>query len=652
MIPLKFAVGRDVVRGGTHRLSPAKLQSLLQNAIGQHRAGRLEEADRVYRQVRAAAPRNFDVQHLSGLVAYQLGRIPEAIELLGRAYALQPSHAVCEMRLGLALLAARRSSEAEAHFRHTVAQNPAFAEGWDNLAYCLKTQDRMVEAVPCHEQAVKARPDYAVGWYNFGLTLNLLGRNAEAVACHERALAADPAYALPRFGRAQALHQANRIPEAIADYDRFLTQQPQNHEARSYRLFALHNLDGIAREQLFAEHVAYGRAVGTPPAPVLPNVPDPQRPIRLAILSPDLRKHSCAYFLAPLLRHLDRTAFELYLYHDHFREDAVSARFRARAAVWRNFVGQPAALVEKTIRADAPDILIDLAGHTGMTSRLPLFARRLAPVQITYLGYPNTTGLPAMDYRLTDALADPVGEADAFATETLVRFAPTAWTYEPPAEAPAPVAAPCLARGHVTFGCCNSLAKITDAMLVTWGDLLRQVPGARLRLKGGGLGAGPGRDEFVQRFARTGVLADRVDLVERTAETRDHLAAYGDVDIALDTFPYHGTTTTCEALWMGVPVVSLTGDRHLSRVGTSLLAAAGHPEWSASDAADYVRIAAGLAADPRKLAELRVGLRSDLMRGPLLDHAGQAARWSDALRQCWTAWCDRSPARLAASADR
>lgn len=623
-------------------MQPAKLQSLLQNAVGHHRAGRLGEAETLYRQARVAAPRSFDVLHLSGLLAYQQGRVTDAAELLARAHKLDPRHAVCEMRLALALLATKRTTEAERHLRHAVEVKPDFPEGWDNLAYCLKTQDRLPEAIACHEKVVALKPDYASGWYNFGLTLSLSGRVTEALACHDRARAADPDYALALFGRAQALQQAHRLPEAVADYGKFLELQPQHHEARSYRLYALHNVDGISREELFAEHVAFGRAVGAPAAPALPNSPEPLRRLRIAVLSPDLRAHSCAYFMEPLLQHLDRTAFEVYLYHDHFREDDVSARLKPLAAVWRNLVGQPGPAVEKAIRADAPDVLIDLAGHTGITNRLPLFARRLAPVQVTYLGYPNTTGLPAMDYRFTDALADPAGEADGLATEKLVRFAPTAWTYAPPADAPEPAAAPCLKNGHVTFGCFNNLAKLTDPVLVLWGRLLQAVPGARLRLKGRGLGDAPVRARYYGRFARLGLPVERVDLLERSADTKSHLSLYGEVDLALDTFPYHGTTTTCEALWMGVPVISRVGDRHMARVGASLLTAVGHADWIATDEDDYVRIAAGLAGDPARLASLRGGLRAELRASALLDHAGQARRFGTALRACWGEWCARA----------
>jgi predicted O-linked N-acetylglucosamine transferase (SPINDLY family) len=342
------------------------------------------------------------------------------------------------------------------------------------------------------------------------------------------------------------------------------------------------------------------------------------------------------------LQHLDRERFELCLYHDHFREDEVSVRLRSLAAVWRNFVGQPHLAVEKAIRADAPDILIDLAGHTGMTNRLPLFACRLAPVQITYLGYPNTTGVSEMDYRFTDTLADPEGEADRFATEKLVRYARTAWTYVPPADAPELARRTREPGETVVFGCFNTLAKITDEMLALWARLLAAAPGSRLLLKGAGLGSGDVRSRYFERLGQLGVPIDRVELMDRTADTVSHLSVYGRVDIALDTFPYHGTTTTCEALWMGVPVITLAGDRHMSRVGVSLLAAAGHSEWVATTPDDYVRIATSLAGDAGKLAGVRGALRDDLRRGPLLDHTGQAARFGAALRECWRAWCRRA----------
>lgn len=628
-------------------MSPSKIQSLLQQAVGLHREGQLDAAEKLYRQVRAAAPKHFDTLHLSGLLAYQQGRIPEAVDLLTRAHQFDRKSVVCEMRLAIALLAAGRNADAETHLRRALERSPDYAEGWDNLAFCLKTQDRLVEAVECHKRAITLKPDFANGWYNYGLTLSTLGHTDQALACHERALAADPNFSTARFGRAQALHLSHRMDEAVEEYGRFLAANPQVLAARSCRLFALHHVNGLGREALFAEHVSYGRILGPAPAGELPNDPAPHRRLRVAVLSPDLREHSCAYFLEPLLRHLDRTAFELYLYHDHFRTDAVSARLQSLAAVWRNFVGQPDAAVEKVIRADAPDLLIDLAGHTGSSNRLPLFARRLAPVQITYLGYPNTTGVAAMDYRFTDAIVDPIGEADAFATEKLVRFAPTAWCYAPPADSPAPGPAPSAQGQPVTFGCFNTPGKLTDATLALWARLLATVPGARLLFKGAGLEEPAGRERALARFVRCGLPADRIDFLGRTKTTVDHLACYGRVDIALDTFPYHGTTTTCEALWMGVPVVSRAGDRHVSRVGASLLTAVGHPEWIAQNENDYIRIASNLAAHPAQLDALRQTLRGQLLNSPLMDHASQSARFAAALRDCWQTWCARQPAEVA-----
>lgn len=620
-----------------------QLVNRLNQGLAHHKAGRLDKAEAVYRQVRPLAPKHFELWHLSGLLAFQQERMSDAAELLRRALQLKPDAVACEVELALALLGLRRTVDAEKHLRHAVATKPDFQPAWEQLAYCLKTQDRLAEAVTCHERAVALAPKSAESWYNYGLTLSLLGRPKDALACHDRAAAASAEYPLAWFGRAQALHQLNRIAEAVDEYGKFLARVPNHHEARSYRLFALQNLENVSREQVFADHIAYGKAVGAAVRRSWPNQPDPDRKLRVAILSPDFREHSCAYFFEPIVANLDRSQFELCLYHDHFREDAITTRFRGYAAVWRNFVGQPASAVERSILGDAPDVIVDLAGHTGMTSRLPLFARRLAPVQVSYLGYPDTTGVPAMDYRFTDSVADPEGDADRIATERLVRFAPTAWTYTPPANAPVVEPRPVAANGYVTFGCFNALSKITDSALTLWARVLAAVPNSRLLLKGKGLSTDVElRGQFVERLVRAGIPERAVEFLERTDDTRSHLALYSRVDIALDTFPYNGTTTTCESLWMGVPVIALLGDRHLARVSSSLLHAIGHPELVAANADAYVEIAANLALDPARLATLSASLRADLQRSPLLDHAGQAARFGAALRECWRTWCRSS----------
>ncbi len=633
------------------RMPPVQLQRLLQDAIVHHRAGRFNEAAALYTRIRAVLPRHFDAIHLSGVIALQQNRAAEAVDLLKKAAAINPQHPVCRMRLGLALMSAGKPKDAESEFREALRLKPDLVEGWDNLAYCLKGQDRLKEAVDCHEQSLKLNPQNAVGWYNYGLTLSLYGRVGDALRCHERALEVDPSYAKAHFGRAQVLQQSHRAAEAVEAYDRYLEREPRNLDAHGYRLFALNNLDTASREEVFREHVAFGKRVGEFPAPEFPHDRSPDRRLRVAIISPDLRAHSCAYFLEPLLRHLDPTQFELYFYHDHFRQDAVSRRFQAMAASWRPIVAQPNNVVEEIIRADRPDIAIDLAGHTGSINRLPMFARHLAPVQINYLGYPNTTGVRAMRYRFTDAVADPVGEADTLAVEQLVRFAPTAWCYQAPDNTPDVAPAPCLAAPEApfTFGCFNNLGKVTDATLRLWARILTEVSDARMLFKGRGLGEVAARDAMAARFAQAGIPVERVEFLDRTDSTAEHLALYHRMDVSLDTLHYCGTTTTCESLWMGVPVITLAGDRHAGRVSASLLTAVGHEQWVARNADEYVAKAVALARDRQALAAVRAALRSDLLRSPLLDHVGQSRRFAAALRQCWTEWCaERAPAELAA----
>ncbi len=637
-IPLKPAAAAP-----NHSVDPSRVQSnhlhrLLQEAAVHLQAGRLDAAARLCAQARTAAPRDFHALNLSGALALRQARFAEAADWLARALQLKPRAPGCALRLGFALAKLGRHAEAESALRAAVSTKPDDAEAWDTLGYVLKALGRLDDGIVAHRQSVALQPNRALSWYNLGQALLFAGRAAEALACQERAVAVEPSPALAHYGRALALQQCHRIPEAIAAYDETLARDPGHQAARSYRLMALNYLEEFSRPALFAEHVAYGTAIGAAPRQAWSNRPDPSRRLRVAFLSPDLRAHSVAYFLEPLLANLDPARFEIVLYHDHFVVDAVSERLRGHAAIWRNFVGLPADGVEAAIRADAPDVLIDLAGHTGL-NRLALFARRLAPVQISYLGYPNTTGLRAMDYRFVDALTDPVGETEPFHTERLVRFAATAWAYQPPAEA-LDSTSPARTEGTpVTFGCFNNFAKVTDTALVAWSRLLAAVPGSRLRLKSGGLGDAAIAKQVRDRLVRAGLDLARVDLIERTAGMAEHLALYRDVDVALDTFPYHGTTTTCEALWMGVPVVTLEGDRHASRVGTSLLTAAGHPEWVASDWDGYVKLAATLAGDPARLAAQRASLRTDLRDGPLLAHAAQATRFGAAVHECWAEWC-------------
>lgn len=621
---------------------PAKLQRIVDEGLARQRAGRVAEAADCFARVRAAAPWGYDGWHLGGIALLVLGRATEAASLFARALQLKPGATHTALALGVARLAAGDAAGACADFQRLVSKQPALVEGWKQLGFALHAAGKYPDALAAHRRALELDPQAAATWQAGGSTLLAMARDDEARGCFERALALDPSHVRARLGRAMALYKTFHVAEAAAEYETLVEREPQLFEAWSGRLLALNALSDVTREQIFAEHRTAGALMGGGELHEFPNTPEPDRRLRVAFLSPDLREHSVAYFLEPLLRHLDPTEFELRLYHDHPIVDATSERLRGLAAVWKNFAGQTDATVEAAIRADAPDLLVELAGHTG-GNRLPMLARRVAPVQISYLGYPHTTGVAAMDYRFVDSLTDPEGEADAFATEQLVRFAPTAWTYAPPTHAPEPAPRPVATEGRVTFGSFNSFTKLDDPVLRVWRRVLDAVPGSRLALKSPGLSAPRTVADARTRLHAAGLDDDRVELLAPTADPAAHLAAYGKIDIALDPFPYNGTTTTCEALWMGVPVVSLAGDRHASRVGLSLLTAAGHPEWVATDADAYVRLAGQLAADPARLQAVSAALRGELRASPLLDHAGQAARFGAALRTCWKHFCQTIP---------
>jgi protein O-GlcNAc transferase len=650
-------------------MNPAQLQRILQTALAHHQAGRLDEAAKFYKQVRTAAPALFDGLHLSGVLAYQQNRHEEAIALLTRAHQANRKHALCQMRLALALAAAGRHADAETHYRGAIKLDARIPEAWNNLALTLKSLGRAAEAADAYRQAIalkpdyfdahdrlgalvadtqglsagiphfrralELKPDYAPAWCNLGLALLPEGKFAEAHDCFNRALQHDPALTQALVGRSLAFQQSYRLEAAATGYAEALARDPSHHEARSARLLTLNYLDDRSRADVFADHLAFGKVCEISPAAPLPQsrIENRKPKISVAFLSPDLRSHSVAYFLEPILQHLDRERFEIVLYHDHFQVDALSERLRTHASLWRNFVGLPHSVIESHIRADAPDILVDLAGHTGF-NRLPVFARRVAPVQISYLGYPNTTGLASMDFRFVDPVTDPGDEDQRYHTEKLVRFAPTAWAYSPPLTAPEiPPTRP--AGRPITFGSFNNFAKVSATTLALWSRVLTAVPGSRILLKGHGLHETEIASFISTRLAQHAIDPTRVELLGRTPNIASHLSLYEQMDIALDPFPYHGTTTTCEALWMGVPVITLAGDRHASRVGASLLSAAGHPEWIATSADDYVTIAARLASSPEALATARRSLRDDLRRSPLLNHAGQARRFGDALLHCW-----------------
>jgi predicted O-linked N-acetylglucosamine transferase (SPINDLY family) len=364
----------------------------------------------------------------------------------------------------------------------------------------------------------------------------------------------------------------------------------------------------------------------------------PDRPLRVGYVSPDLKQHAVGFFLEPILEHHDRNQFHIYCYSGVVTPDRVTQRMQAFGHTWRSIVGVRDEQVAEMIRADGIDILVDLSGHTSGT-RLLIFARKPAPVQVAFLGYLNTTGMPTVDYRVTDAWADPPGMTDPFYSERIVRLPRCGWAFHPFEEAPDVADAPAAKNGYITFGSFNKLSKLSPPLIATWAELMKQVPTSRLLLKWSSLADASTRQRFHSLFAAHGISSDRIELAGATASMSDHLASYGRIDLALDTFPYNGATTTCDALWMGVPVVTLAGDTHAGRIGVSLLTAIGLPELIAPSPDQYVQIATDLANDPTRLSHLRQTMRPRVINSPLQDPLTLTRALEAAYRQMWHDWC-------------
>jgi protein O-GlcNAc transferase len=522
------------------------------------------------------------------------------------------------------------------HNRRALALDARSAEALNNLSIALMLDGRREEALEACRRLVEVRPD-AGSRLNLASACRMLGRLDEAAAEYRLAAQLDPASADAHANLGVVLMEMGQHAEAEAALRRALALSPGSAKLHSNLLLSLNYRDDVGPERVFEEHRAWARLHAAPlEAAAAPhaNERSPGRRLRIGYVSGDFKRHSVAWFAEPVLAAHDRERFAVVCYSDVPKPDAVTARIRACADEWREIFGRSDEEVAARVRADAIDILVDLGGHTGK-HRLLVFARRPAPVQVTWLGYPNTTGLRSMDYRITDIDADPPGLADALHTEKLLRLADGFLCYAPPASSPPVGPVPFSSSGRITFGCFNNLAKLTPAAVALWSRLLAAVPGSRLVLKARGMASEATREDVRRQFHAQGIGEAALALREPLASLESHLAAYGEIDIALDVFPYNGTTTTCEALWMGVPVVALAGRVHASRVGASILRRVGLHELVAHDEGDYLRIGRSLAADPVRMQALRAGMRQRLAASPLLDANGFVRGLEGAFREAW-----------------
>ncbi len=602
---------------------------------------RLEEAEVSFRAALSVKPDYPEALLGLGRTCREAGHLAEACKAYELAVRIHPDSAKAHFNLGNIHKDLGQFDEAATCYRQALAIDPEFARAWCHLGSVFREMGRADAAMACYQRALKSDPDFAEVYNNISILLTDQGRIGEAIACCKKAQALKADFAESHNNLARTLKYSGRVEESIAWYQKSLNLAPQKALVRSNLLYALSYLENISPETVFGAHriwAEYHGAAADHQFKNHPNVPDPRRRLRVGYVSPDFKKHPVGTFIEPIMAGHNRSAVEVICFSDVRKKDTVTRRLHRMADGWFDTAGMTDSQLAEMIQAAQVDILVDLAGHTA-GNRMPMFSHRPAPIQVTYLGYPNTTGLETMDYRITDAWADPPGQTEAWHTEELVRLDNGFLCYHPPGEAPEIASPPCLENGVVTFGSFNNLAKFNAGVASLWSAVLKAVPGSRLVMKFKTLADPTVRQAVIDTFARTGVTSDRLALHGFLPSVADHFALYNQIDIALDTFPYNGTTTTCEALWMGVPVVALAGRTHAARVGVSILAGLGLSELVAHSREEYVQTAAALTGDMDRLYALRKGLRTRMQGSPLMDGSGLARRLESAYRAMWQRWC-------------
>jgi len=614
--------------------------------------GAFDEAERCFRRAIAMKPSFVVAYNNLANLLQATGRGAEAIACYERALRIDDSLPELHNNLGNALRNMGESERAITCYDKAIKLRPKFAAAHNNLGNVLKDQGRLEQALAAYRKALAINPRFAEAHNNLGNTARDLGRLLEAEAAYRQALALKPnsVEALNNLG--SVLKDCGRLADALATLRQAMAQRPDFVTAHQNYLMNIQYDPETTPEASLEAHRAFDRAFAAPLAAEIrrhENSPDPERPLRIGYVSGDFGHHPVGRFLGPVLPAHDRAQFEIFAYSDRMNEDEITAALRAGCDQWRRIVGLEDSALTERIRSDGIDILIDLSGHTA-DNRLLAFARKPAPVQASWAGYVGTTGLSAMDYLISDERETPAG-SEPFYTERILRLPDCYVCFAPPGYAPAVGPLPALAAGHVTFGCFNNLAKLNPGVIALWAKLLKRLPDARLVLKTHQLSDPAMRGLCASWFAAEGIAPARLELLGKSPH-RALLDQYNRVDIALDPFPYSGGLTTLESLWMGVPVVTLGGNRFAARHSVSHLTAAGLADLVADGPESYLGIATGQATDLPRLAALRVGLRDRMARSPLLDGPRFTRNLESAYRQMWRAWCAGEPSSNASSRDR
>ena len=630
--------------------------------------GNTVEAEKLARAALQRDPEDSLVHAYLGAILMGRGAVADALKSYRVAIELQPEVAVFHNEFGTALAASGEFDEAAAALAKAAELSPEVAEIRNNLGNVHRALGDRAAAAECYREALAIRAEYPEALTNLGVVLqesddldgaeeayrHALAVDAEnpfalthlgivlaakgeitaAETAHFSAIESNPKLAGPYNNLGIVLKDQGRLDAALEAYDKAVGLDPSDPALRSNKLLTRCCSPRIDEAHLFAEHVAFAERFETGSEPDFDLSGRGEPILRIGYVSPDFYSHSVASFAEPVIAAHDRERFHVTCYSDVIGGDAVTRRIRAAADAWRETADDNDESLHRRIVEDRIDVLVDLAGHTA-DNRMAVFARRAAPIQVSWIGYPATTGLSRMDYRVTDVLADPEGDADRWHSETLLRIDPGFLCYRPPDISPIPITAE---SRPPTFGSFNNFAKINEKVIEVWSNLLVAVPESRLLLKCRQLADAELCDRVKRAFGERGVGAERLILRGRIGSREEHMALYGQVDVALDTFPYNGTTTTCEALWMGVPVVTLSGKRHAARVGTSLLTRAGWAGWIAQDTAQYIETAGRLLAERPSQQDIR----DQFAASSIMDAGAVTRALEAALAEAWRQLCGLS----------
>ena len=602
------------------------------------RQGRWNEAEQKCRRRLAEQPRDDVALHQLGGVVLRLGRVDEALDLLRRAAELSPANPYHRIDLAAVLGKIGRPADALPHLAVALRLKPDIPELHNNLGVTLEKLDQFDHAAASYREAVRLRPDYPEAHHNLGNLLRKAGRPAESAAEYRDAVRLNGQYGKAVQGLARTLADLGEIEETISTLQGLVEHMPTLAAARSALLYTIHYSPEYDGRRLAAEHREWGRIFCEPARrAIAPQENDraSERKLRVGYVSPDFRDHTVPHFVTAALEQHDRERFEVFRYSDVIARDAVTEGLRASVEHWAEARGMQDEALAGRIRQDQIDILVDLRGH-GADNRLPIFCLKPAPVQVNMVGYFDTTGLATMDYRITDEHQDPTGQTEQYHTEKLIRIEPSCWCYTADEDAPEVAELPVRKNDFVTFGSLNKIVKVSEPCSKLWAAVLEAVPCSKLLLS---VVSADATGTVRKRLESYGLPSDRLITTDKTRTRREYLQRFSEIDIALNTWPFNGITTTCDGLWMGVPCVSMTGQTSVSRAGKSILHAGGLGELATASPEAFLRAASELARDVARLTQMRRTMRDRLLASPLMDHRGFARKLEAAYRDMWRAWC-------------